>query len=350
QFRQQGHRDMSISEMTFALRFQRPWSGTGHRLLLAVSAVAVVAAGLAVLSWLLLASGVAPALTRNPFGMTLREVSPNPSGLGGLIVLLQAQFYAALTGAIQSMKAGHTAMTSLATVGFLYGIFHAAGPGHGKGVISAYIVANKRSLRRGVALSLAAAFLQATVAIALVGLLAIVLNASATSINATARGIELASFAAISAMGLILLWWKAGQLSGLIGADAAAASSETDSSQLPPALDRLGGWRGTAGVVVAAGIRPCSGAILLLVFSLSQGLFVAGIVGALAMALGTAITTGTLAALAVFAKALLLRCAGNGERGALVVAFCETLAAAFVLILGVVLLTGLWAGLPSALD
>src|SRR5262245_10685133 len=60
EFRQQDHRDMSVSETTFALRIQRPWSGTGHRLLLAVSAVAVVAAGLAVLSWLLLAPGVAP--------------------------------------------------------------------------------------------------------------------------------------------------------------------------------------------------------------------------------------------------------------------------------------------------
>jgi ABC-type nickel/cobalt efflux system permease component RcnA len=298
----------------------------------------------------LLASGVVPTPSRNPFGLTLREVSPNSTGFGALIVLLQAQFYAALTGAVQSMKAGNTAMTSLATVGFLYGIFHAAGPGHGKGVISAYIIANKRSLRGGAALSLAAALLQATVAIALVAVLAVLLNASAASINAAARGIELVSFAAISVMGLILLWSKAGQVSRVIGSDRPAAASELDSSEQSPALDRLDGWRGMAGVVLAAGIRPCSGAILLLVFSLSQGLFVAGIVGALAMALGTAITTGTLAALAVFAKGLLLRFAGNGERGVVVVACCETLAAAFVLILGVVLLTGLWAGLPSALD
>jgi nickel/cobalt exporter len=104
--------------------------------------------------------------------------------------------------------------------------------------------------------------------------------------------------------------------------------------------------------VLAAGIRPCSGAILLLVFSISQDLVVAGVVGAFAMAVGTAITTGTLAAMAVFAKSVMLRMtAEQGDRGERIIAIFEVLAAAFVLVLGVVLLTGfLSAGLPSLLD
>ena len=125
-----------------------------------------------------------------------------------------------------------------------------------------------------------------------------------------------------------------------------------DELPAPAVLDRINDWREIIAVVVAAGIRPCSGAILLLVFAISQGLFVAGVVGAFAMATGTAITTGTLAALAVFAKSVLLRfTAGHGHMGVILVAIFEVLAAAFVLILGLVLLTGIWTGgLPSFLD
>jgi nickel/cobalt exporter len=96
--------------------------------------------------------------------------------------------------------------------------------------------------------------------------------------------------------------------------------------------------------VLAAGIRPCSGAIILLVFTLSQGLFAAGVLGTVAMAIGTFITTGTLASLAVFARASAQKFAKlHGPMGARLLALFELLAAAFVLTLGIVLLTGAWS-------
>ena len=99
------------------------------------------------------------------------------------------------------------------------------------------------------------------------------------------------------------------------------------------------------GVVFAAGIRPCAGALVVLVFALSQGLFAAGIAATFAMALGTALTTGLIATLAVFAKSLATRFAAkHGRYGTLAIPAIELLAAAFVLILGASLLAGLWAG------
>jgi ABC-type nickel/cobalt efflux system permease component RcnA len=81
------------------------------------------------------------------------------------------------------------------------------------------------------------------------------------------------------------------------------------------------------------------------VFGLSQGLFAAGVAATLAMALGTALTTGAIAALAVFAKALALRFAGGrGPAGVVAVSALELLAAAFVLVLGLALLAGVWNG------
>ena len=64
-------------------------------------------------------------------------------------------------------------MWTLLGVSFLYGIFHAAGPGHGKAVISSYLVANEETWRRGIVLSFASALLQAFVAVALVGIAAV---------------------------------------------------------------------------------------------------------------------------------------------------------------------------------
>lgn len=346
---------MSATDASFT-SLKRPgkivWERLGYTLL----ATAIVAGGLLLLSWLLLATGALPKVPpRNPFGITLREVIPQTTGLGGLILAVQAQFYGALTAAVYAMKTTNTSITSLASIGFLYGIFHAAGPGHGKGVISGYILASKRSLWRGLTLSLAAALLQASVAVTLVGVLIFVFKAGATSINSTAQIVEKMSFAAIAGFGGVLVWWKTGQFVAFL--DLARDRSNplaSDHDDLPPpaVLDRLRDLPEMIAVVFAAGIRPCSGAILLLVFAISQGLFAAGVVGAFAMAVGTAITTGTLAALAVFSKSTLLRLiAGHDHLGVIIVAGLEVLAAAFVLLLGLILLTGMWTnGLPSMLD
>jgi len=100
-------------------------------------------------------------------------------------------------------------------------------------------------------------------------------------------------------------------------------------------------WRGAATTVVAAGARPCSGAIVVLTFALTQGLFAAGIAATFAMALGTAMTTGALACLAVFAKDAAMRVAAReSAKAALVARGLELAAALCVLAYGLALLFG----------
>lgn len=104
-------------------------------------------------------------------------------------------------------------------------------------------------------------------------------------------------------------------------------------------------WRDLAGVAVAAGLRPCAGAIVLLVFASTQGLFAVGIAATLIMALGTAVTTGSIAILAIFGRRLLLRVARlDTARTGLLVAGAELLAAACVGAVGLSLLLGVWVG------
>ena len=104
-------------------------------------------------------------------------------------------------------------------------------------------------------------------------------------------------------------------------------------------------WRSAAGTVIAAGARPCSGAILVLVFALAQGVFAAGVAATFAMALGTAVTTGALAWMAVFAKSAAMRfAAGEDSRAALIARGLEFAAALAVLAFGVLLMFGARGG------
>jgi len=109
--------------------------------------------------------------------------------------------------------------------------------------------------------------------------------------------------------------------------------------------DKNFSWKTAILTVFAAGARPCSGAILVLVFALAQGIFFAGVAATFAMSMGTAITTGALAALAVLAKGLAVRFLGEGsERGVIAVRALEFAAAILVFMLGASLLLASLSG------
>ncbi|CAN7712195.1 nickel/cobalt transporter [Bosea sp. LjRoot9] len=323
------------------------WPALSRRLIVVAVTLALVAAVLALLAHFVTSlSPVPPPPPRNPFGGAMpREALPSTTGIGGLLLAWQSSFYRELTAALKAIHQSPAALWSLMALAFGYGVFHAAGPGHGKAVISGYIVADNRSLRRGLGLSFAAAILQALVAITLVGTLTLALRATAQTMTTAADMVEQASFALVALVGLFVLWRKAGALLAL-GHGAQAHDPTCDHVHMPgpDEISRLKSWREMAGVVLAAGLRPCAGALIILVFSASQGLLWAGIAAAFAMALGTALTTGALAALAVFFKFAALKFAGGGTlRSARLIAGLELLAAGFVAVLGAALFFGLWA-------
>lgn len=145
-----------------------------------------------------------------PFGVPRPQTpAAAPDGIIGWLLAKQAEFYRALSGAIRAAKADGSAVWGLFSLSFLYGIFHAAGPGHGKAVISSYVVANDETWRRGIVLSFASAFLQALVAVALVGVAAILLGATARAMSEVVRYIEIISYSLIALLGLRLLWVRA---------------------------------------------------------------------------------------------------------------------------------------------
>ena len=323
--------------------------------------------GALVVLCLLAVLAAADGALAQPFGLHRAPAPPEPGGFAGWILAEQARFYRMLSQLIRESKANGSAAYTLIGISFVYGIFHAAGPGHGKAVISSYMVANNETWRRGVVLSFAAAILQALTAIAIVAVAALLLGATAKAMGNTVRTIETVSYGLIVLIGLRLLWVKGRSFLHLLRGQPAAqdhahahghhhahdhdhdhrhgeeeASAWGHAHAPEPAALNGPHWlkRGLAAIV-AVGLRPCSGAIIVLVFALAQGLFWIGVVSTFVMGLGTAITVAAVATLAVGARGFAGRLAKTSPgAGLLVVRGLETAAAAAIVLFGIALLTG----------
>ncbi|BDA86051.1 nickel/cobalt efflux system [Aureimonas sp. SA4125] len=368
---------------------------------------------LALLAGLVLMAAVDPGLAKSSLGIGTAETVSQPSGLfSGLFIEINAyqrEFFAALRAALVGMKNGSGGVFFLIGLSFAYGVFHAAGPGHGKAVISSYVLANEVQLRRGIALSFVSALLQAVTALVVVGAGWFVLRGTGVSMTDATNGLEIASFVLIIAFGCWLLLRKILRLversrrpalpspnpvassfgmgtsaTGLAfagGVPAAARPGPTRlrGAEMPvvapggpimrpasggfssevcvddaedcdcgrahmPDPRALGATRlslgSAASAVFAVGLRPCTGAIVVLTFALLNGLYLGGVLSVLAMALGTAITVSAIAALAVFAKDVALRFGAAGGRRAAVLDSVEVIGALLVIALGVALLGG----------
>lgn len=333
-----------------------------------------------ILLTLLAATLAAPALAQgvhHPFAVGAYEGAASADEIAGWILAQEAGFYRLLTGAIRAVKESGSAAWALAGLSFIYGVFHAAGPGHGKAVIASYMVANERILRRGLVICLAAALLQGLIAVALVGVAFLIIGTTAKHMTAAANWIEVASYFGVMLLGVTLLaskgaavaagWRQRPRAAGDLVLSAfgplqpAGGALRTAGAQFladdgacrahgpgcghfhapdPAALGAGFSWRQASLTVAAAGSRPCSGAILVLVFASAQGIFPAGCAAVIAMSLGVAITTGALATAAVYAKKAVAHYAGGGSWRAMMAGrLFEAAAALAVLVFGLALLT-----------
>jgi len=372
----------------------------------------------------------APGETRAPLaGMPARPAAPaaaQPTGTFDRawmwLMERQRELTTAMTSAVRRLQGESfwSAAAQLGLISFLYGVFHAAGPGHGKFVISSYALANARTLKRGIAVSFMAAFVQAGSAIAVVAVLAMLIQATSLEIRRTEAWLETASWGLIALLGAWLLWTR---ITPLFARRTAAAASTgavavghgpahhasahaphhhghahhdhghqhsaacshdhhhhahdgpcqhdhhahghvhgpdcghahdhghahkhahahshghghshghaqshahadhhahapgeacdvCGHAHAPSPADLQGAWswKQAWSIAFAVGIRPCTGAIAVLLFSLGTGLLAAGIFATFTMAIGTAITVSLLATLAVTSRDLAARLGGR---------------------------------------
>jgi nickel/cobalt transporter (NicO) family protein len=354
---------------------------------------------------LLMAVLVLPALALSPPTAGAQSTAPRsflppqppaaepPAGVvaraAAWLMAKQADVNRRLAAAVRDIRTGDPwfATLVLAALSFAYGVLHAAGPGHGKAVIASYVLANEQTVRRGIALSFLAALFQGISALLIVGILVLALRTTGLTIKATEGWLETASWGLVATVGAWLLYTQlkamrpqpavvtAGHGHGHEhahhdhhGQDHAhhgqaqghghghpdhshhdghvhAADGSCCGHAHMPDPSRLQGpwsWREAISIAVAVGIRPCTGAILVLVFAIGQGLMWAGVFATFAMALGTAITVSALAALAVGSRELAMRIGGGRESlwGARVRTAAGLGGATLVLGLGLVLMVG----------
>jgi ABC-type nickel/cobalt efflux system permease component RcnA len=323
--------------------------------------------------------------------------------LAGTLISIQLYFNQHITAAVRAMRHDSNAFWTLMALSFFYGIVHAAGPGHGKAVVSSYVLANRQTLRNGVLLAFLASLAQAAGAIALILVASMLLHLTSVSITNATYQFEILSDILIVLLGIWLVWSKILRPARSLKLDfmpvtaltqpqrflstrtqmAAAAFQAVDAAALTPArgaavdmhrvsqADDRGhehdhahdhrhscecghvhmpdariaagslDWRKAWTVVASTSLRPCTGALIVLVFSISQKLLLAGIAATLVMGLGTAITVASLAVLAVSARqtASVLTSA-NSPLGRRIIRGLEACGSIAVLLFGVLLLAG----------
>ncbi|MGH6778701.1 MAG: nickel/cobalt transporter [Bradyrhizobium sp.] len=346
------------------------------------------------------------ASSTGPFGAGLPDGGV-PGGtlfprLAGMFISSQVYFNQHMTAAILAVRHGRGAWTLL-LLSFLYGVVHAIGPGHGKAVVSSYVLATRQTLRSGVLLAFAAALAQALGAILLIFVASMILHMTSVSMTRATARFELVSNLLVLLLGCWLVWSKiirplrpaslgfapmapsvamrrqltvddsAMRFQAVAVIETEAAALPSTMSAYPAATAAVSGrrpdargvfgrflcgcgashmpevnvaaatldWRKVWPVLGSTALRPCTGALIVLVFSISQGLWGIGIFATLLIGLGTAITVSAIAVLTVFAhRFALVLTSADSQFCYKIVRSIEVCGALIVLGVGVVLVGG----------
>ncbi|MTH45845.1 nickel/cobalt transporter [Intestinirhabdus alba] len=205
---------------------------------------------------------------------------------------------------------------------FMYGVFHALGPGHGKVVIATWLATHPSKLRSGIFLTLASSLLQGLVAIALVVAVLMVFRLPARQLHLSSFWLERVSYGLVGALGVILCWRALKKLLALAGrptfstltphhAHSQGCGCGHQHLPTPERLQSEDDRRARLMIILSMGMRPCSGAIMVLLFSKVIGVFAWGMASALAMAAGTSLTVSALAVLTHSFRTLAVKLSGH---------------------------------------
>jgi len=228
-----------------------------------------------------------------------------------------------LSGLLQAVSLNPSrAGMSLLLFSFMYGVLHALGPGHGKIVITTWLATHPSKLRSSIGLTLAASLLQGLVAIILVVVVLTLLQLPARMLHLSSYWLEKGSYALVGVLGIFLCWRALKKLRALLRKPVFTAFAPHHHHHAncgcghqhmptPGQLENTDDWRARLMIIASMGMRPCSGAIMVLLFSKVVGVFSWGVMSALAMAAGTSITISSLALLVHSFRSLAVKLSGN---------------------------------------
>ncbi|QYX58677.1 hypothetical protein K1T73_15650 [Roseovarius sp. SCSIO 43702] len=226
----------------------------------------------------------------------------------------QRAFQDVMARALHGIRAGEPlALWTLCLSTAAYGFVHAMGPGHGKILLGGAALASRASLLRLAVLTLLSSLAQAGTAILLVGGLAFAFRLGSDGLETLAeRWLAPASYLAIAAIGGVLVWRG---LRGLAVARGTAPDPCCGHAHGPSAQEAatLASTRDALALIASIAIRPCTGALFVLVIAARFDAFWAGALSVVTMGLGTAAFNLAVAGSGVAARRLARLGAGGGR-------------------------------------
>jgi len=254
----------------------------------------------------------------------------------------------------ESLMAG----LSLIGLSFMYGVLHSVGPGHGKLIVTTYIATQEAKVKLSLIITLLSSLVQAFVAVGLVSVLLMLFDASMREVNQKADLLIPLSFCTVVLLGIVIIFrnlvlmyrvikkHKNSENQGISnGSDrvikrltpvapsvlatkyAAPASSLLVDHEhhdncgcghqhvvAPELINDASSFKEYLAIILSIGIRPCTGAIMVLLFANMLDIYWLGIVSAVVMALGTALTTSTIAIMTITGKQAVRRYLATGKR------------------------------------
>jgi len=249
----------------------------------------------------------------------------------------QRDFQNAMAGAVSALRRGEaSAFWTLIAVSAGYGFAHAVGPGHGKVLLGGAALASRASAWRMAGLAVASSLAQSASAVILVyGGLQVVSVSARWAVGAAEDILAPVSAAAIAAIGALLAWRgaRAALATGGGHADAHGTACGHAHGPTPGQVEALSSWREAAVLVASIAIRPCTGAIFLLVIAWRMDLVWTGLAAVVAMGLGTAAFTVAVAVSGVAARGATLFAGTGSARGAALAAPLLQIAAGLAIVL-----------------
>ena len=275
---------------------------------------------------------------------------PDLSGLAHWAVEQQRAFQNEMAGAVRGLRAGNPGATAaLLTAAGAYGFVHAAGPGHGKYLIGGVGVGSRVSMARLLGIAVLSSLAQAAWAILLVYGGFALLEVSAQSVTTLAEDyLAPASYLVIALIGVVLVWRG---LRGLARQRTSGHDHGHDHDHdgaccghahgpTPDEVAALGSVRETLALVASIAVRPCTGAIFLLVIAWQMDIHAAGAAAVIVMGLGTATLTSLVAVSSIAARGMGQASASRFGAAARIGPALQILAGGFVIWMSVLFLGG----------
>lgn len=277
----------------------------------------------------------------------------------------QQALHQKLISALRALREAESWLSAgpLITISFLYGLFHAAGPGHGKVIISTYLLANRDDVKKGITLAVLAAIMQGIVAISLIYGLVYIADLVPRDTKSAVNWSERLGFALVVVLGLMLIRrairsFRSNKIQIAHNHDHGHHHHDSHDHKHAhhdhkhdhehgedcgcghahaPSLDEVrsaSDWRTSLAIIFSIGLRPCTGAILVLVFAIVTKQFWAGIFSVFAMSLGTALAISILALITISMRDTATRIfAGNNGRSLTLLTTAITLIGGVALVL-----------------